>query len=102
MMLALDGIDTSWTMLGLAVTVWSVLSVAVHSLLSNVWAAGFAVGACVAIVYEAEHQCYERNLKQRELETLRMRLQVVELKVSVREMAKHARPRLATWVSAKF
>ncbi len=106
MMLTLGGIDTSWTMLGLAMTVWSVLGVAVHSLLGNVWAAGFAVGACVAVVYEAEHQCYERNLRQREAETLRMRLHIVELKTQAREMTKYmahgGRPWFGTSGSAKF
>jgi hypothetical protein len=99
-------LDTGWTMLGLVMTVWSMLSVAVHSLLSNVWVAGFAVGACVAMVYEAEHRCYERNLRQREAETLRMRMYIVELKTQAREMTKYmaqgGRPRFGTSGSAKF
>lgn len=96
--------------LALIIVLWFMLDVALHSLLEDVWWAGFAVGACVGVVYEAECQCYERALKRKDVEALHMRMQVIELKVAVRELAKQntdarlfmSRFRLTTAGSAKF
>lgn len=82
----------SWMGKSMAVTLvgstWCVLVVAMHSLVGNVWLAGVLVGACVAVVWEMDNRAFEQALAQREAEALNTRMQVVELKVLVRELAR--------------